>query len=89
MAAHPRCTNDKRAALAATTHLARWLRRFEPPEFDALEEVAGLVPWPRRAARTLGAVRATYAWLPTGTKLWIAHGDYEIADSTRIRSLLR
>ena len=73
VAAHGRCNNRKRDALAAVSpHLARWSRRFDPDadEGRRFADTAAATDWPRWPERTLGAARSLYLWLPAGTPLW-------------------
>lgn len=79
VAAHRRCNNSKRDAIAATSHLERWLDR---PSLDRLR-----AEWPSDRARTIGAARATYLWLPQRTPLWRAVNDYVPADRSEIAGI--
>ena len=79
VAAHRRCNNSKRHALAAANHLARWLRR------EGLDELRP--SWPSDRDRTIGAARATYLWLPKRARLWQSVNDFTMADPVELRSV--
>ena len=72
VAAHPRCNNAKSASLASLDHLRHWLARFQPgdPASTATAHIETQTGWPRRSDRVLSTARATYLWLPEGTRLW-------------------
>ena len=50
-----------------------------------LEYVADITVWPRRSDRVLSTARATYLWLPQGTRLWVRQSDYELLDPAQLR----
>ena len=89
--AHRRCNNDKRDALAALVHLARWWRRFDPASLEhrTLRRFTDEVQWPRRPAVTSGAARALYWHQPDGTKLWLARHEVESLDRRALGRILR
>jgi hypothetical protein len=88
VAAHQTCNNAKSASLAAVNHLERWLSRSEPgPEAESLNAVEESTQWSRRKDRVLSSARATYLWLPQGTKLWQEGTTYDEADVGVIRKL--
>jgi hypothetical protein len=89
VAAHPPCNNAKSASLAGLEHLRRWLARFQPtdPASTAVAHVASVTGWPRRPDRALSTARATYLWLPQGTRLWQQGTTYEPLDTTEVRAL--
>ncbi|MFZ4517390.1 MAG: HNH endonuclease [Microthrixaceae bacterium] len=90
VAAHPRCNGAKRDSLAGTDHLTAWLHRFRDGSADAraLDDLRSAIDWPRRPDRTLGAARAAYLPLPTGTRLWQAPDRFEMLDRTAVHDLL-
>jgi 5-methylcytosine-specific restriction endonuclease McrA len=81
------CNGDKRAALAALSHLERWWRRLTPgtEEHDHLGVIAATVSWPRRADRTAGGARGLYLHQPDGTLLWQAPGEVHPLDARRLQ----
>lgn len=87
VAAHPACNNAKSASLAGLEHLRHWLARFQPgdPACTALAQAAS--GWPRRSDRVLSTARATYLWLPDGTRLWQHGTSYEQLDTATVRTL--
>ena len=90
--AHARCNNDKRAALAALSHLLHWMQRFDPTgqTSHALARVAADTAWPRRPAATLASARALYMHQPEGTPLWLGRrGRIEELDRGRLLAILR
>ncbi len=88
--AHDRCNGAKSDSLAATDHLAVWLHRFrdESATSRSLADLGAELAWPRRSPRTLGAARAVYLPLPTGTPLWRTDRDFETLDRTAVHALL-
>lgn len=76
-----------RAWPACSTWLGHWLARFRPgdPAHAALAYVATETGWPRRSDRVLAAARATYLWLPAGTRLWQERTTYEPLDAAAMR----
>jgi 5-methylcytosine-specific restriction endonuclease McrA len=88
--AHGRCNNDKRAALAALSHVERWWRRVVPgdPHDRQLADLATSLNWPRRSTRTAGGARGLYLRQPPGTMLWAARGRVEPLDPSRLWGLL-
>jgi hypothetical protein len=52
-----------------------------------LEYVPDVTGWPRRSDRVLSTARATYRWLPQGTRLWVRQSDYELLDLARLRNV--
>lgn len=87
VAAHTRCNNNKRDTLASAEHLEAWVDRVSAPN-AALAQLRSSGLWPSEPARSLGAARATYLWVPEGTPLWSAVGLYRRADPRRLRSIL-
>jgi hypothetical protein len=74
--------------LAGLRHLRHWTARFQSGQSSsALEYVADVTGWPRRADRVLSTARATYRWLPQGTRLWVRQSDYELLDLARLRNV--
>ncbi len=88
--AHASCNGAKSASLAGVRHLQRWLERFRPdsPSAKAVREIAELTDWPRRPDRTLGAARAIYLWLPSGTRMWVEQSTFEPLEAEEVRRLL-
>ncbi len=89
VAAHTACNNAKAASLAGLEHLRRWLARFQPsdPAYIALAQTASATGWPQRSDRVLSTARATYLWLPDGTRLWQQGTSFEQLDTAKMRSL--
>jgi hypothetical protein len=86
VAAHAACNNAKSASIASERHLQNWVARLHQTEVELIATATG---WPRRRDRTVGAVNATYLWLPRGARLWVFGREYEPADPERIRMMLR
>ena len=81
VAAHAACNNAKSASLAGIGHLGRWIQRFtDGPTNQRLEDVKLSTGWPRRPDRVLATARATYLWLPEGTRLWREKTVYDPLD---------
>lgn len=76
-----------RDTLASAEHLEAWVDRVSAPN-AALAQLRSSGLWPSEPARSLGAARATYLWVPEGTPLWSAVGLYRRADPQRLRSIL-
>ncbi len=85
-----RCNNDKRSALAATDHLARWWERFTPDDVvdRQLASISQDCQWPRRPDRTAAGARGVYLHQPPGTMLWAALGSVEPLDAGHLRFVL-
>ena len=77
-----RCNGDKRAFLAAISHLARWAPREQPesPESQRLQEVAQQHGWARHPNRTFGVARAIYLGLPDDARLWLRAREFTSID---------
>jgi 5-methylcytosine-specific restriction endonuclease McrA len=77
-----RCNGDKRAFLAAVSHLARWAPRAEPetPESQRLQEIAQRHGWARNSDRTFGVARAIYLGLPVDARLWLRAREFVSVD---------
>ena len=90
VAAHSPCNNAKSASLAGLEHLRHWLARFQSgdPACAAIAHTASATGWPRRSDRVLSTARATYLWLPDGTRLWQQGTAYEPLEAARMRALL-
>lgn len=90
VAVHPACNGAKSSSLAGLEHLQHWLDRFRPgdPANAAVAQAADAADWPRRPDRVLSTARATYLWLPDGTRLWLQGAVYEPLDTARMRKLL-
>jgi len=89
VAAHPACNSAKSASLAGLEHLRHWLARFQPgdPAYAATAQTASATGWPQRSDRVLSTARATYLWLPDGTRLWQHGTSYEQLDTAKVRTL--
>lgn len=88
VAAHAPCNNAKSASLAGLGHLRRWVTRFgDTPVSDRIQEVSAATAWPRRPDRVLSTARATYLWLPEGTRLWRETSVYDPLDPAEVRSV--
>ena len=90
VAAHAACNNAKSASLAGLEHLRHWLARFQSgdPACAAIAHTASATGWPRRSDRVLSTARATYLWLPDGTRLWQQGTAYEPLEAAKMRALL-
>jgi hypothetical protein len=71
------CNGNKRAHLAATTHVLRWMERNSGPQRDDLAAVARDTGWESRPERTLGAASSIYLRLPDDFALWIGRDRFE------------
>lgn len=91
VAAHRACNNAKRASLAASGHLRRWLDRFDPGAGAgrAFADLRSGLSWPSYPHRTQAVARSAYFWVPDGTPLWDRADNYEQADQQALRRLLR
>ena len=89
VAAHSACNNAKSASLASLQHLGNWLARFRPgdPASTAVARIASETGWPQRSERTLATARATYLWLPAGTRLWQEGTTFEPLDTAAMRGV--
>lgn len=88
VAACPACNSAKSASLASLGHVGRWIGRFRPgPASDVIADVARSASWPRRSDRVLSMARATYLWLPEGTRLWRQSSIYEPLEQAEMRAL--
>jgi 5-methylcytosine-specific restriction endonuclease McrA len=89
VAAHRRCNNDKRAALASVDHLEVWWDRFDPTGaiWRQLDEVSDDVSWPRRPVRTAAGARGLYHHQPAGTMLWAGEGRVAPLDPTALQGV--
>lgn len=84
------CNGAKSASLAGLEHLGHWLARFriDDPTNTAIAGAASAAGWPRRSDRVLSTARATYLWLPDGTRLWLHGTIYESLETTKMRALV-
>ena len=88
VAAHAACNNAKAASLAGLGHLRHWLDRFADSQANlAVEAVRQSTGWPRRPDRVLSTARATYLWLPGGTRLWREKDVYDQLSPIELRVL--
>jgi hypothetical protein len=88
VAAHAKCNSAKSASLAGVSHLRRWTERFADTSANQrIEEVKALTGWPRRPDRILSSARATYLWLPEGTRLWREDSVYDPLGPTEVRAV--
>lgn len=71
------CNNDKRAHLAATTHVERWLERLSGPRGRDLAAIARNAGWESSPERTLGVATSIYLRLPEDFALWRSRGVLE------------
>ena len=90
VAAHPSCNGSKRDYLAATSHLAGWLRRFDgSTEIGrAVHDAATVLQWDTHPERTLSVARAIYLRVPESARLWVARDAFEPVDHRRLAALL-
>ena len=89
VAAHAACNNAKSASLAGLSHLRNWTERFTDNVTNCrIQAVHDSTHWPRRADRVLATARATYLWLPQGTRLWREKCIYEELDPGQVRAML-
>ncbi len=91
VAAHPGCNNSKRDHLAAVSHLARWVPRFDPasPAGQAISSLAETLQWQSARSQTLNLARAIYLQLPEGTLLWKAKDEFEGLQRGDVSALLQ
>ena len=90
VAAHTRCNNAKSATLAGLGHLRLWMERFGDTSTNLRVEAVKLsTGWPRRPDRVLSIARATYLWLPEGTRLWRENSAYDRLDAVEVRAIFR
>ncbi|MBI5486028.1 MAG: HNH endonuclease [Deltaproteobacteria bacterium] len=88
VAVDPRCNNDKRDFLAATSHVGRWSARNLQRTTD-LEELARRAGWPSDDSRSGAVARAIYLHLPATSQLWLGHrGRFEPVDPCALRNAL-
>jgi hypothetical protein len=85
-----KCNGFKAGSLAASTHLARWARRFaadsaERAQLAALENRA---PWERHDQRSLGVARAIYGLLQDDALLWLRQKEFVSPDRATIEAAL-
>jgi hypothetical protein len=85
---HSACNNSKRAYLASSEHLARWIERIHR---DApLRKIASRRNWESRPGETLAIARGSYLKLSDAAPLWSASGrppTMEAADPRVLRRL--
>ena len=87
VAAHPRCNNDKRDALAAAAHVERWTSRMRNRGAD-LEEASRQVQWFRNPNRSASVASALYLRLPSGAALWLQSREFVPIERPRIADAL-
>jgi len=83
VAAHPRCNNDKRDALAAAAHVERWSLRMRAHGAD-LAQASQTARWFRDATRSASVASALYLRLPEGAKLWLQSREFVPMERPRI-----
>ena len=89
VAVDPRCNNDKRDFLAATSHVGRWADRNARQTTD-LEELARRASWPSDESRSGAVARAIYLHLPGTFQLWLGYRSrFEPLDPDAVRAALR
>lgn len=89
VAAHTACNSAKSSSLAGVGHLRQWVERFADTEANLrLETVKLSTGWHRRPDRVLATARATYLWLPEGTRLWREKLVFDRLDPAEVRALL-
>jgi hypothetical protein len=88
--ADARCNANKRDFLAGSSHVAKWVKRFDSDETlsSDLRTIAEQQSWEQHSERTIGVARATYLHLPSGAKLWITKKDFEDADPVLLGHVL-
>jgi 5-methylcytosine-specific restriction endonuclease McrA len=77
--ADPRCNNDKRDQLPATTHVARWIKQLDDRS-DWLATLAAQSNWQSDRTHTVAIARSTYHHLAPGTPLWLGPRRVETYD---------
>ena len=86
VAAHASCNGSKSDHLAASAHIARWVRR----DADAAAELAQLaraLAWPSEPELSLGVARGIYLRLPEDARLWRGRGEFEMAGRAKLVGL--
>lgn len=71
------CNGHKRAHLAATAHVLRWVERNAGAQRADLDIIARDAGWESRPERTLGAASSIYLRLPDDFALWIGRDRFE------------
>lgn len=71
-----RCNTSKSNALPALEHM---VRAFHRPH-ELLSRIGREIAWPVQHQRTRSAARGMYLSAPSGTPLWLAQGDFTVAD---------
>lgn len=86
-----RCNLHKKASLAATEHLVRWVRRLDPSSADhaTAAELASTLDWEREPAKNLRVARGIYLRLAPDARLWVHGRRFAPPEGGRIREVLR
>jgi hypothetical protein len=81
-----KCNAFKAGSLAASTHLARWARRFACDSTDRVQltALADRTPWERHDQRSLGVARAIYGLLQDDALLWLRQKKFVPPDRPAI-----
>lgn len=81
------CNGQKRAFLAAESHLRRWRERIDESSAE-LAAIADAVRWESGIERTLGVARALYLPLGADARLWSSGSSFELAQPVALRAAL-
>ena len=76
------CNRSKSSALAGERFVRRWADRLTDPSLASeLQRIADAQALACDAARSLGAARSQYLWLPDGSHLWVGrHGGRPVLE---------
>ena len=85
--AHGACNNSKRAFLASSEHLQRWIERTRRGE--PLEEIATRRSWESRPGETLAIARGSYLKLSDAAPLWSGRGNPPVMEPAEPEALRR
>jgi hypothetical protein len=80
--ADTKCNSAKSASLAASDHLARWVRRLSVSDnvHGQLAELARRTLWERDPRRSHSAARGIYLRLPDDARLWVKEKEFVAPD---------
>lgn len=84
-----RCNLHKKASLAATEHLVRWVRRLDPAQGDyaVAADLARTLEWQREPSKNLGVARGIYRRLAPDARLWLRRHEHVAPDFELLATL--
>jgi HNH endonuclease len=84
------CNAFKSNSLAASSHVARWARRFagDSPELAQIATLADQTRWERHDQRSLSVARAIYGRLSDDALLWLRRKEFVTPDRSTIEAAL-